>query len=47
MIKHDNKSRWFNPSSLECSGITIDVDEYKEAIGKVNNKLREWGALND
>ena len=33
--------------SLECSDITIDVDEYKEAIGKVNNKLREWGALND
>lgn len=33
--------------SLECSDITIDVDEYKEAIDKVNNKLREWGALND
>lgn len=33
--------------SLECSDMTIDVDEYKEAINKVNNKLREWGALND
>ena len=33
--------------SLECSDITIDIDEYKEAIDKVNNKLREWGALND
>lgn len=33
--------------SLECSDITIDVDEYKEAINKVNNKLKEWGALND
>ena len=33
--------------SLECSDITIDVDEYKEAIDKVNNKLREWGTLND
>lgn len=33
--------------SLECSDITIDIDEYKEAINKVNNKLKEWGALND
>lgn len=33
--------------SLECSDMTIDVDEYKEAINKVNNKLKEWGALND
>lgn len=28
--------------SLECSDMTIDVDEYKEAINKVNNKLKEW-----
>lgn len=33
--------------SLECSDMTIGVDEYKEAINKVNNKLKEWGALND
>lgn len=33
--------------SLECSDMTIDVDEYKEAINKVNNKLKEWRALND
>ena len=33
--------------SLECSDITIDIDEYKKAIDKVNNKLREWGTLND
>ena len=33
--------------SLECSDMTIDVGEYKEAINKVNNKLKEWGALND
>ena len=33
--------------SLECSDMTIDVDEYKKAINKVNNKLKEWGALND
>ena len=33
--------------SLECSDMTIDVYEYKEAINKVNNKLKEWGALND
>ena len=33
--------------SLECSDMTIDVDEYKKAIDKVNNKLREWGTLND
>lgn len=26
--------------SLECSDMTIDVDEYKEAINKVNNKLK-------
>ena len=28
--------------SLECSDITIDVGEYKKAINKVNNKLKEW-----
>lgn len=33
--------------SLECSDMTIDVDEYKEAINKVNNRLEEWRALND
>ena len=33
--------------SLECSDMTIDVDEYKEAINKVNNKLKEWGISND
>ena len=33
--------------SLECSDMTIDVDEYEEAINKVNNKLKEWGTLND
>ena len=31
--------------SLECSDMTIDVDEYKEAINKVNNKLKEWGGI--
>lgn len=33
--------------SLECSDMTIDVDEYKEAINKVNNRLEEWGVSND
>ena len=33
--------------SLECSDMTIDVDEYKEAINKVNNKLKEWVISND
>lgn len=33
--------------SLECSDMTIDVDEYKEAINKVNNRLEEWRVLND
>ena len=33
--------------SLECSDMTIDVDEYKKAINKVNNKLKEWGISND
>lgn len=33
--------------SLECSDITIDVDEYKKAIDKVNNKLKEWEHYTD
>ena len=33
--------------SLECSDITIDVDEYKKAINKVNNKLKEWEHYTD
>ena len=33
--------------SLECSDITIDVDEYKKAMNKVNNKLKEWEHYTD
>lgn len=33
--------------SLECSDITIDVDEYKKAIDKVNSKLKEWEHYTD